>query len=276
MTVKFVRANLGLLTTAALILVPIAVMSYIIWRNPAPATAIVTVVPGLSTPVSPDTPAWPPGQVLVKPGQAGTPTTTPTLYSPFCSALLTAVQAAVPLQGVQFTSPGGASRAVAVYGVTTGEIEQRAEGSLELDLARMLYLDKNGELRALWFATGYVDGSGTYYPMNIVDPRGKRAWATRQEAEAIFRQSGKGLRLILTGFLRGDKEIAWENCEQWAFANPPGICSLGLDLELASHGGSAQFIQTGLAPEDWFAFGWAIEFDGADADLPNNTGGCVP
>ena len=186
------------------------------------------------------------------------------------------VQAAVPAPGLQFASPGGEARSVSVYGVVSGETESRTENGIEFDLARLFYLD-DGELRALWFATGYVDGDGTYYPMNMADPRGKQAWGTRQEAEAIFRQSGKGLRLILTGFLRGDKEIAWENCEKWAFANPPGICGLGLDLELALHGGSSQFLQSGLAPDDWFAFGWAIEFNGAaDTTLPSNAGGCVP
>ena len=194
-----------------------------------------------------------------------------------CADLPRIVQAAVPAPGLQFASPGGEARSVSVYGVISGETESRTdESGIEFDLARLFYLD-DGELRALWFATGYVDGNGTYYPMSITDPRGQRAWATRQEAEAIFRQSGKGLRLILNGFLRADKEIAWENCEQWAYANPPGVCSLGLDLELAFHGGSSQFLQSGLAPDDWFAFGWAIEFNGAaDTTLPSNAGGCVP
>jgi hypothetical protein len=194
-----------------------------------------------------------------------------------CADLPRMVQAAVPAPGLQFASPGGEARSVSVYGVVSGETESRTdESGIEFDLARLFYLD-DGELRALWFTTGYVDGNRTYYPMNVADPRGKQAWATRQEAEVIFRQSGKGLRLILTGFLRADKEIAWENCERWAYANPPGICSLGLNLELALHGGSSQFLQSGLAPDDWFAFGWAIEFSGtADVSLPNNTGGCVP
>ena len=194
-----------------------------------------------------------------------------------CADLPRIVQAAVPAPGLQFASPGGEARSVSVYGVISGETESRTdESGIEFDLARLFYLD-DGELRALWFATGYVDGNGTYYPMSITDPRGQRAWATRQEAEAIFRQSGKGLRLILTGFIRADKEITWEDCSQWTPFNPAGICELGLNIELASHGGSAQFLQNGIAGEGWFAFGWAIEFNGAaDTTLPSNAGGCVP
>jgi len=157
-------------------------------------------------------------------------------------------------------------------------------GDRELNLARLLYLSSAGELRALWFATGYVDTEGRYFPMrvgqsptmNVPDPRGKQAWGTCQDAEAIFAQAGKGLRLILTGFTRADEEIAWEDCGRWMPFNPAGICEPGLELELRSHGGSAAFLQSGIAPEDWFAFGWAIEFSGAGTDLPNNPGVCVP
>jgi len=202
-----------------------------------------------------------------------------------CADLPRMVQAAVPAPGLQFASPGGEARSVSVYGVVSGETESRTdESGIEFDLARLFYLD-DGELRALWFATGYVDAMGTYFPMmvgqsptmNVPNPRGERAWETRQEAEAIFAQAGKGLRLILTGFIRADKEITWEDCAQWTPFNPAGICELGLNIELASHGGSAQFLQNGIAGEGWFAFGWAIEFNGAaDTTLPSNAGGCVP
>ncbi len=202
-----------------------------------------------------------------------------------CADLPRMVQAALPAPGLQFASPGGEARSVSVYGVVLGETESRTdESGIEFDLARLFYLD-DGELRALWFATGYVDAVGTYFPMmvgqsptmNVTGPRGERAWETRQEAAAIFQQAGKGIRLTLNGFLRGDRQIAWEDCEKWAPFNPPGICELGLNIELASHGGSAQFLQNGIAGEGWFAFGWAIEFNSAaDTTLPSNAGGCVP
>jgi len=206
---------------------------------------------------------------------------TPDLEAPdtdLCDLASTAVQAAIPLRGVQFSSPGGATRAVSLWGVTTGEARQEKSGGRYFDLARLFYLSDDGELRALWFATGFVDGKGRYFPMNIPNPRGEQAWETRSESAMIFIFSppGRGIRLTLTGFLRGDREIAWEECDRWLPFNPAGICSLGLDLELASHGGSAQFLQSGVAGEGWFAFGWAVEFSGADAEFPDHTGGCVP
>ncbi len=248
--------NPGTIIVALLILVLIGAMFYMVWRIPAPAKVSATQTPDY--------------RVMPLRGITETPN------NAICSDVLAAVRAVVPLNGVQFSSPGGAARSVAVYGVTTGETESRTENGIEFDLARLLYLDNDKALRSLWFATGYVDKSGTYFPMNVTDPRGWQARATRQEAEAIFQQSGKGIRLTLTGFLRGDKEIAWESCEQWSNSNPPGICSLGLDLELASHGGSSQFLQSSIAPENWFAFGWAIELNGPDATTPTNAGECVP
>ncbi len=267
---KFIRDNAGLVFIAVLIFALIGWMVLFFVSNPAgfPAGASAPRVSESPTlraeTLAPSVTARPEHRVTETPNNA------------ICSDVLAAVRAAVPLNGVQFASPGGAAKSVSVWGVTTGEIKSQAESGIELHLARLLYLDNDKALRSLWFATGYVDKSGTYFPMNIIDPRSRQVWATRQEAEAIFQQTGKGIRLTLTGFLRGDKEIAWESCEQWSYANPTGICGLGLDIELASHGGGSQFLQTGIAPEGWFAFGWDVELNGPDANISDNAGECAP
>jgi hypothetical protein len=133
----------------------------------------------------------------------------------------------------------------------------------------------SGTLRSLWFATGFVDPTGAYFPMNVLDLRGNRAWGTHAQAGEIFQQAGKGVFLTLTGFVRRDQEIAWENCPQWTVFNPQEICSLGLELEFASYGGSMQFLQRSVAPEGWFAFGWAVYLD-TDVPLPKDVGECMP
>ncbi len=273
----------SLILSGLLIFALVAFMGCLVWG--LPPAALPAGTPDLTSAATPIS--------LVTPG-------TETPGAEMCAGVTAAVQSAIPLRGVQFSSPGGTARSVSLWGVTTGEARETKLGERTFDLARLLYLSVDGELRALWFATGlrqaqagrFVDGNGMYYPMNIPNPHGERAWETRQESAMIFilSQPGRGLRLTLTGFLRGDGEIAWEECEEWAPFNPAGICAPGLDLELASHGGSAQFLQSGVAPEGpalseattgsevegWFAFGWAVEFSGADAELPDNSGGCVP
>jgi len=290
----------GLILSGLLVFTLIAVMGYLVWDfPPSPLPTGTPHSVAVLTPIS-----------LVTPD-----TETPT--SDLCAGVVSTVQSAIPLRGVQFSSPGGATRAVSLWGVTTGEARQEKSGGRYFDLARLFYLSDDGELRALWFATGFVDGKGRYFPMNIPNPRREQAWETRQDSAMIFIFSppGRGIRLTLTGFLRGDQEIAWEECNEWAPFNPAGICTPGLDLELASHGASAQFLQSSIAPEGpalpapmpqaqvseatasaslsagsgseveghrpepaegWFAFGWAVEFSGADAELPDHTGGCVP
>jgi len=259
----------SLILSGLLIFALVAVIGYLIWGYPvSPLPAGTPYSPPALTPIS-----------LV----------TPDLETPdaeLCSGVVNAVQAAIPLRGVQFSSPGGAARSVSLWGVTTGEVREDKSADRYFDLARLFYLTDEGELRALWFATGlrqaqassFVDGNGMYFPMNVPNPRGEQAWETRQESAMIFifSQPGRGIRLTLTGFLRGDREIAWEECDQWSPFNPTGICAPGLDLELASHGGSAQFLQSSVAPEGWFVFGWAVGLSGADAELPNYAEGCVP
>ncbi len=185
-----------------------------------------------------------------------------------CRLLPVILHNALPMQEISFT--GGETPVVSLWGMTTGEIRQEKRDGAVIDLTRLFYLAEDGEPRDLWTATGYLSKKDEYFPMNIASPQGQRDWGTAQEAAQIFGQSGQVVRLSLTGFVRAGRELAWEDCADWAAFNPAGICSLGTALELETRGGSAAFIQSGKAPDDWFAFGWDVQLmdEYGQADLP--------
>ncbi len=262
-------ANIGLLFTGLLVIALTAALGWSI-RTPQRTVALATIKPaalstGVASLASPTPQTIPSMPVTISP--------TPTALTSFCVNLIHTMQATFPQSGLQFSSvekSGQLGRTVSMQGVTTGETWMEDH----VDLTRMVY-QVDGILRSLWFATGFVDQDGTYFPMNMLDNREERAWGTQGQAEAIFQQAGQGVFLTLTGFVRRDREIAWENCARWASFNPQGICGLGLELEFASHGGSMQFLQSSVAPKGWFAFGWAVNLD-AGMPLPKDAGECVP
>ena len=277
-------ANIGLLIIGLLILALIVALGWSMTHTASPTVEIETSTPaatstGVAYSMTPTALVIPTATtftpVLLVPSDinaTSTPTAGATVtLSPLCADVVGILKNVLLGGGLKFASPGGVTRSVSLQGVTTGETS--TEGNV--DLAQMYYLE-NGHLQSLNFSTGFVDDSGKYSPMNVPDPHGNQSWNTQAEASAIFRQKGKGVLLTLTGFVRGKQEIAWEDCSQYAPFNPQGICDLGLDLELASYGGGAQFIQTGIPPAGWFAFGWAVYLNGLDITLSQNAGGCVP
>ena len=262
-------ANIGLLSTILLVISLAAALGWSL-RTPQQTVTPATVAPaGFSTRVT--LLASPTPQAISS--QPKTLSPTPTSLPSFCANLVHTLQAAFPHSGLQFSSAeksGQLGRTVSIQGVTTGET--RTVNSV--DLASMVY-QVDGILQSLWFATGFMDQDGTYFPMNIPDNRGVRAWSTQAQAGAIFQHAGQGVFLTVTGFVRRDLEIAWETCANWAPFNPQEICNLGQELEFAAHGSSMEFLQSSIAPEGWFAFGWAVVLD-AGVPFPKDTGECLP
>jgi len=257
------KNTVPLLLAALLIFGLITALVWTLWPRPSHAAWPIPTGTATSFPTA----TFP---AIITPGVTITHTPPPTPV--FCGSLERDLLAAYPASGLRFATTTYGSqlgRLVFLQGVTTGET--RIDG--QVYLARMAYAS-GGNLHGLWFATGFEDPSGTYFPMNLPGSLNYRAWSTPVDAENVFHQVGVGVYLSLTGFLRNDAEITWESCPNWEPSNPHGICALGQELEFASHGGSAQFLQTGIPPEGWFAFGWRVDLI-AGVPIPKNVGACL-
>jgi len=167
-----------------------------------------------------------------------------------CGAILPGLS-----NGVQYAASGD-TRVAYMYVATTGELRTTKHDGIEIYQARVYSKSASGDLHdTLWVSTGMLL-DGDYVPMTMAQD----SWESEDAAAEVFGDLCRQFRVELTGFVRSDNHIAWENCPAWKAFTPDGVCDLGLELELAGRGASVSFMLTGDIPDDFFLFGWPIVF----------------
>jgi len=176
-----------------------------------------------------------------------------------CSAIRSSLPA-----GIEYiTVLNGSAKKAVLHGVSSGETKTVVKNGVTIDLARLYYLASTGELHDdLWVATGMLLPDGTYSPMRSPNSTNEWAWESMSDGEQMLSSAGIGVQLSLTGFVRPNISVVWEECSAWAAYSPPGICEIGLDLDVDSRSGSAVFLRTGLPIDGWYLFGWDVEMGG--------------
>ena len=180
-----------------------------------------------------------------------------------------AIRGAFPAASVEyFSAIDGQAKVAIFYGISSGETKVVSHDDVVIDLVRLFYLTEIGNLRDdLWVATGVVWPDGTYAPMRAPISSNGRIWDTRESGEQLLASAGTGVRLSLTGFIRPEQSVVWEECSEWDAFHPPGICDIGLTLELKSRSGTAVFLQTGMPPDNWYLFGWEVGLNDINVDV---------
>ncbi len=222
-----------------------------------------TATPPVPTEVPTQTPSATPSET-----PTATPQETQTLMAgktcqPDQDQIQVVLQAAIPQKfwGLHYQTNGVHSPSMDLFGVTSGEtktlaVEGKPGNSESLDLARLYFLNADGSLDILWAALGMTSLVNTvltpasYYSFNDLDQLG---WHSSEEARATFSRPGQVFVITISDWYVYPDGIRWEECPRNGQNTSATICNLGLVLD---KGGSAQFLSTGVPPEDWFAFGW--------------------
>jgi len=179
--------------------------------------------------------------------------------------------------GVTFQPVTGSLNMLQFYALTSGEVATttlvRAGRPYTIHLARVYYLSSDDKLRSVWLAYGYTDpllwqeqqGLFTDYNRGFQPFRGDAFLWDPGVADSVMQTPGQGVLAYLFGSNITSASADLLQCP-WSSGglyvpNQQG-CSLALHEEYsAGVGTTTQFIQTQIAPEDWYLVGWSVNLN---------------